>query len=493
LNFVRLLRAVARRHAGRDAVVMHGHTETYQAFWEAISAKAGVLRGLGIARGDRVLLVLPNGHDFLHFHFAALMIGAVSVPVRTDYTGWEVRRIAANCRPSLVVSSRDWLVRHQDAMCLPTGICARTADSLAGTGVADDVEAIEPVGSGDAASINYSYFGGGYPKGATLTHANHVYAANGYARHQRFSCADRILIMLPMCHVYALSGCVNAGLVRGAALVPTIQHMPGRILQEVERHRVTVLTSVPSMFEMIAGYRRRQRYDLSSLRLLVTGGAFMPAARHREFEAAIGVEMVQGYGLTECMPVICNPAGPGNRPGTLGIPGRRDIWIRIVSADGSVLPPGQPGEIQIRSKTTMAGYFGLPEEDRRHIMAGDWLRTGDIGTLDADGYLYFHGMSKPIVNIHGSKADPEEIRQVFLEHPAVLAVEVTAGPVQPDGNALGEVAISARVSVRPGSSVSAAALTAFCRERLASYKVPRTVTVVEYGEAAHQAAEFASS
>src|SRR5262249_42050109 len=142
--------------------------------------------------------------------------------------------------------------------------------------------------------------------------------------------------------------------------------------------------------------------------------------------------------------------------------------------------------------TTMAGYFGLPE-DSRHMMAGDWLRTGDIGALDADGYLYFHGMSKPIVNIHGSKADPEEIRQVFLEHPAVLAVEVAAGPFQTDRNAPGEVAISARVSVRPGSSVSAAALTAFCRERLAGYKVPRTVTVVEYGAVAHQAAEFASS
>lgn len=472
MNFTGLIRGLARRFPDREAVVTDDRSESLAEFWRSIVAAGQFYLDAGVRAGDRVMLVLPNGHEFLHFHFGALKIAAVSVPVRYDYTGWEVRRMALNCTPKLFISTSEWIERNRARLELPPDTELWPVEEAVRR-LRPGEAAVRWVENRAVASINYSYFGGGYPKGAMLTHANHIYAATGYARHQGFRASDRLLIMLPMCHVYALSGCVNAGLVRGGTLVLTNQHLPGSIFRAVERHRVTVLSSVPSMFECLAGYKRKERYDLSSLRRLVTGGAYMPAAQQHEFERALGAEMVQGYGLTECLPVICNPPGEGNRRGTLGVPGRRDIHIRIIGEDGRRLPPGAVGEIQIRSTTNMAGYYRLPD-DTREIFDGDWLRTGDVGSLDEEGYLHFRGMSKPILNLNGNKVDPLEVREALLEHPAVAGAEVSAAPGARGG---GYARLCARVIRDRNKPVAESEIRAFCLDRLAGYKVPQTIVV----------------
>ena len=477
MNVAQLIRRVARRSPASDAVVTDDGTASFADLWRAIAAAGQFYLDHGVGAGDRVLLILPNGEAFLHFHFGALKIGAVSVPVRADYTWWEVRRIAANCEPRLVVSTADWLARNQRPLQLDPRIAVHAIESLRAQMPPGD-ETIHAGGSSMLASINYSYFGHGYPKGAMLTHANHIYAATGYARHQGFRSDDRLFVSLPMCHVYALSGCVNAGLAAGAALVPSTQEMPRGILRSVERHRVTVLSLVPAMFECVAHYPRRVRFDLSSLRLLVTGGAYMPATQQRAFERALGAELVQGYGLTECLPIICNPPGDRNRHGTLGIPGRRDIFIRIVGSAGTPLPRNAVGEIQIRSTTTMRGYYRLPE-DTRAMFDGDWLRTGDVGSLDEDGYLRFHGMTKPIFNVYGNKVDPMEVRHVLQEHPDVAEANVATARSRHADSLAGSARMIATVRPRPGVSITRAALRAFCADRLAGYKVPHAFVVEE--------------
>ncbi len=469
LNFIQLIRGVARRCPSSHALVTDEQTFSFLEFWRNIASAGQFYLDYGVIPGRHVLLVLPNGPDFLHFHFGALKIGAISIPVRFEYTGWEVGRIAANCEPEVVISTSDWIERNRALLHLPG--CTRILS----------VEEIRPqlrsgtdwvfsLRSQGIASINYSYFGDGYPRGAMLTHANHIYAATGYARHQGFQASDRLLIILPMCHVYALSGCVNAGLVRGAALVLSRHHMPRGIFSDIERHRVTILSSVPGMFECLSDYGKKDRYDLSSLRRLVTGGAYMPAGRQRVLEQALGAEMVQGYGLTECLPVICNPPGDGNRHGTLGVPGRRDITIRIMGAAARPLPPGEVGEIQIRSTTTMAGYYRLPQ-DTKAIFDGDWLRTGDLGSLDTEGYLHFCGMTKPIVNLNGNKVDPQEIREAILGHPAVAEVEVTVERSKHSDHT-GEIRLCASITCKPQRTVTDSGIRKFCMERLAVFKIP---------------------
>ena len=456
-------------------MVTDHRSESFSEFWRNIGAAGQFYLDSGVKAQDRVIVVLPNSHELLHFHFGALKNGIISVPVRYDYTGWEVRRMALNCEPRLLVATSEWLQKNQAQLNLPADTSLISIEEAINQ-LRPGSDEVCPVRNRTIASIHYSYFGGGHPKGAMLTHANHIYAATGYARHQGFRSTDRLLVMLPMCHVYALSGCVNAGLVRGGTLVPTTHFMPGSLFKDVERHRITILSSVPSVFECLANYKKKSNFDLSSLRLLVTGGAYMPAEQQHAFETALGTEMVQGYGLTECLPVICNPSGAGNRRGTLGIPGRRDIFIRIMDHNDQPLPPNQIGEIQIRSTTNMAGYYRLPE-DTQKMFQGEWLRTGDLGTLDNDGYLHFRGMSKPIFNLNGNKVDPLEVRAAILEHPAVARVEVWAETHRPENRENGDMRIHARIIPQQNTSVIESEIRAFCSSRLAGYKIPQAIIV----------------
>jgi long-chain acyl-CoA synthetase len=472
LNFTQLIRGAARRWPDRDAVVTDEYAGSFTELWRSIASAGRYYLDRGIAPRDRILIILPNIPEFLYFHYGALKIGAVSVLVNHEYTWWEVRRIAANCEPSLVISTEAWLSRNSAG--LELGVPQVAVETLRSRAPGDDE--IFGLPSRATASINYSYFGDGYPKGALLSHANHIYAATGYARHQGFRCEDRLLVILPISHVYALSGCVNSGLIRGGALIIGQYSTPSSILRGLARHRVTIFSCVPGIFELLAEYKNRGKYDLSSLRLLVTGGAFMPEERQKEIEASFATEMVQGYGLTECLPVICNPQGSGNRRGTLGVPGRRDIHVRIVGADARPLPAGSVGQIQLHSTTTMTGYHRLPE-DTEAIFDGEWLRTGDVGWLDEEGYLHFQEMTKPIYNVYGNKVDPLEVRRVLLEHPEIEEAELSSEPTE--GGRLGEVKFSAKVRPKPGKTLYAEEVRGFCRERLARYKVPQSIMIEE--------------
>ena len=473
MNFVGLLHGVVRRLPEHDAIVDGERRFSFRDFWRQIAGAVRAYVELGIQPGDRVVLVLPNSPEFLFFHFAALQMGAVSVPVKNDYRRWELEQIIDDCRPRLVVSNDLWLGDNAPAM----------SRSLAGISVISvdrfpllpaEGGRVSPTPSGAIASVNYSYSGGGHPRGAVLTHGNHICAATGYARHQGFTSAERFLIILPMAHVFALSGCVNSGLIRGGALVILHRYTPKAIFRAIEEHAITVLSAVPAVFDYLVRFPQKDRYDLSSLRLCVTGGDFMPAEVQRQVQAALRAPVVQGYGLTECLPIICNPPNGLNKPGTLGIPGRRDIRLRIISPDGGGLPPGEVGEITIRSPTTMCGYLNRPRETAE-ILSDGWLRTGDWGCVDEDGYLHFRGLRKNILNIYGNKVDPMEVANCLLSHPAIAEAEVTGVPA--NGAPQSAPQIAAKVNLKQGRSVSEDELGAFLRERLAAYKVPGEIVV----------------
>ncbi|MFI5248276.1 MAG: class I adenylate-forming enzyme family protein, partial [Nitrospirales bacterium] len=456
-----------------DAVINGGTATSFQEFWRKIVAVGSCYRRWNVSTGDRVILVLPNGLDFLLLHFAALKIGAISVPLKNEYKWWELNPIIAECRPHLLVSDDAWLNENLHALELPAETRVASVDHLS-HGSCDDCDAPSVLSSQALASINYTYTGDGQHKGAMLTHANHLYAATGYARHQGFTAQDKFLIILPMSHVFALSGCVNSGLIRGSTLVIQNNLAPKAILGAIEKHRITILSAVPCVFEYLARFSRRDRYDLSSLRLCVTGGDYMPADLHHECEKEFGAQIVQGYGLTESLPIICNPPGPRNQPGTLGIPGRRDIEIRIVDKDSQELSSGEMGEIIIRSPTTMSGYYQRPH-DTQKTLRGGWLYTGDWGKLDDDGFLHFCGVKKNVFNLNGNKVDPLEVSRALLEHPMVDDVEIYAETSE--GTRAQQ--ICARVVVKEaGEELSSSELREFWKTRIAGYKIPKKISVL---------------
>lgn len=474
MNFVGLLHGVVRRFPENYAIVDGERRFTFRDFWRQIAGVVDAYRSMEIQPGDRVLLVLPNSPEFLFFHFAALKMGAVSVPVKSEYRSWELKQIIDDCQPRLLVSNDLWLRENTPAM--KRGLDGMRIVSM------DHLQygpteggRVPPTPSGATATVNYSYFGGGSPRGAVLTHGNHICAATGYARHQGFTPAERFLIILPMAHVYALSGCVNSGLIRGGALVILHRYTPKAIFRAIEEHSITVLSAVPAVFDHLVRFPQKDRYNFSSLRLCVTGGDFMPADVQEQVQATLCAPVVQGYGLTECLPIICNPPNGLNKPGTLGIPGRRDIHIRIVGPAGRGLLPGEVGEITICGPTTMRGYLGRPQETAE-ILTGGWLHTGDLGCLDEDGYLHFHGLRKNILNIYGNKVDPLEVANCLLSHPAVAEAEVTGTPANRAGPQLARE-IVAETKLKEGNSASEKELKAFLRERLAAYKVPARILV----------------
>ena len=480
MNFVSLLRGIVRRFPDKEAVVDGTRHFRFCDFWRQIAAVASVYQDLGVEVGDRVLILLPNSPEFLFFHFAALKVGAVSVPVNPEYRSWELGQMIGDCKPRLFVSNDLWLRDNSPGMERRlAGIRILRADQL-NYDLEHGDDKVLSLPSTATASINYSYFGGGSPRGAMLTHGNYIYAATGYARHQGFTPAERFLIILPMAHVYALSGCINSGLIRGGTLVILHRHTPKPIFRTIQENAITVLSTVPVVFEYLSRFPQKDRYDRSSLRLCVTGGDFMPATVQQQVELALTAPVVQGYGLTECLPIICNPPNGINKRGTLGIAGRKDIGLRIVGPKGDDVAPGEVGEIAIRSPTTMRGYFGRPQETAE-VLRGGWLYTGDWGFLDEDGYLHFCGLRKRILNIYGNKVDPLEVANCLLSHPAVAEAKVKGASVV--GPRLQqELEISADVKLKDGKTASEEELRAFLRQRLAAYKVPGRILLRERPE-----------
>lgn len=470
MNFTWILKKISEKHSEKDAVIDEGERLTYSDFWDRIDSASNLYQSLDIKKGDRVLIILPNSAMFLVYHFAAMKIGAISVPVKTDYRIWEVSRILKNCQPKIFIAHNEWLEENTQLLQEVDSENILRIDNVSLEDYKQGTD-IYPVKNGDIASINYTYFGDGYPKGAALTHGNHIYAATGYSRHQGFNSDDRLLIILPMPHVFTLSGCINSPLIKGGTLVITGNFSPKAIFSDIEKYKITVLTAVPAVFEYLAKFKRKERYNLSSLRLCVTGGELMPEKLQHEFEKMLKKQIVQGYGLTESLPIICNPQGPRNKPGTLGIPGRKDIKIKIVNEKNEEMHIEQIGEILIKSPTTMSGYYNLPD-DTEKILKDSWLYTGDLGKIDKDGFLHFCGLKKKIFNIYGNKVDPLEVKSVLLEHPFIEKVNIYLEILSDEEYIIGSKRICADIYVRNGQKISSVEIRDYCKEKIATYKIP---------------------
>lgn len=471
MDTISLLKNVCKRCPQKDAIIENGKKITYLEFWRKINAACKFYQKVDIKCGERILIVLPNNSNFLIYHLAALKTGAISVPLKTDYKIAEFKSILKSCQPKLLVSYDKWLYENN---CFLEGL--KSQINLASV---DDIKLennkteFNPCyrKHSDLATINYSYFGDGYPKGASLSHANHIYSSGGICKHVGFKANDRFLIVLPMSHVFALSGCINTSLLRGGTIVILENYSPQAIFSAIEEYKITVLNAVPAVFEYLAKFRRKDKYNISSIRRCITGGDFMPRRLHCRFEKELKTQILQGYGLTETLPILCNPSGARNRPGTLGLPGRKDIHIKIVNEKDEDAGYDQTGEILVKSPTTMRGYYNLPHDTKR-IIKGDWLYTGDLGKIDKDGFVHFCGLKKKIFNMYGNKVDPLEVKNVLLEHPSIKNANIYLDLLSDGEWIIGSKRICADVFVRDEEKISSIKIRDYCKERIAAYKIP---------------------
>jgi long-chain acyl-CoA synthetase len=475
VNFTYLIKKNCRQYPGKIALIENDKHVTYREFWEKTGFVSRLYRDMGVKSGDRIVIVLPNSIDFLIYYFAAMKMGAVAVPVKTEYRSVEFSTILQNSRPALFISYRHWYDENPAVLKELEPGTARLCVEDINPGRDEHNGGIRTVRNSDPATINYSCFGDGYLKGAVLTHGNHIYSATGYVKHLEFIRDDRFLVILPMPHIFTISGCINSSLIKGGTMIFTGRLTPKSILADIRKYHITVLTAVPVVYEYLAKYKRKDRYDLSSLRRSVTGGDLMPENLQKVFEKTLNIQILQGYGLTEALPIICNPPGQRNKPGTLGVPGRKDIIMKIVNENGEEVPVNQVGELLMKSPTTMCEYYKLPV-DTENILTNGWLRTGDYGKIDADGFLYFCGLKKKIFNIYGNKIDPLEVEHVLCQHPLIEKAKIYLH-ISDKESPLSNKRICGDIYVKNGRKLANSEIVDFCSPKIAAYKIPKRMNI----------------
>jgi long-chain acyl-CoA synthetase len=475
-NLAQHLLDTAEQHGQHPALRMDDASLTYAEFRDAACRVAAGLQARGVAPGDRVGMVLPNVLSFPVVFYGALLAGAVVVPMNPLLKAREIEYYLTDSGARLVVAVEPSAQPAAEAAGT-VGIEAVTVGAALPEelmGPADEVTAPVERADGDTAVILYTSGTTGKPKGAELTHAG--LTSNARTTEETLLEAgpdDVIMGCLPLFHVFGLTCSLNAGVMAGSCLTLIPRFDGSKALSVVQRDRVTVFEGVPTMFSAMLHAPDRDDHDVSSLRLCVSGGSAMPVEVMRSFEETFGCIVLEGYGLSETSPVASfNHPHAERKPGTIGTP-IRGVELRLVDDEGRDVAPGEVGEIAIRGENVMKGYWQRPEDTATAIPDG-WFRSGDLARVDEDGYYAIVDRKKEMTIRGGYNVYPREIEEALYEHPAVAEV-ACIGIAHPD---LGEE-VAAAVALKPGASADPDELREFVKARVAAYKYPRHVWLVD--------------
>lgn len=497
------LKATAARLPRKTALVFYGREISFTELDEASDRFAAWLRGRGVGPGDRVALYLENCPQFAVAHFGALKVGAITVALnpmhKTHELGHELedsgarvivaadagREVVEGVRDrtaldtAVLVSYRDYLP-EEPTLPLPPSLLEEAPRRPRGwedfqtiVGSAATMRALEPRARHDTALIQYTSGTTGAPKGAELTHGNVTANCELIRAFFGIGPADVLLGVVPWFHITGMEVQLNLMAYTGATLVALHRFDVETALRAIQRYRCTVTTLIATINVAILNHEATPSYDLTSLRLCTSGGAPVPAEIARRWEATTGHALVEGYGLTETTaPTHSNPP---HRPryGTVGVP-LPYTGVRIVSLEDGVteMAPGESGEIAVRGPMVTKGYWGRPEATAEAIPDG-WLRTGDIGRVDEEGYFTIEERKKDLIKASGYSVFPAEVEAIMYRHPAVAEVGVVGVPDPYRGED-----VLAFVVRRTGATTTERELVEWCRAEMAVYKAPRAVRFV---------------
>ena len=486
-NLVTILRESAAERPDHPLFHLGPLTLTYGQVDAMAGRVAAGLRAAGLRRGDSVALLLPNVPEFPLAYFGALEAGLTVVPLNPLLRAPEIAYHLRDSGARLLIVFETFAEEAAKAVAdvgdvavyvvpppggEPSDGATPFAALLADADADRDVEQMSP---DDTAVVIYTSGTTGRPKGAELTHFQMYMAATIAGDTFGYRPDDVSMAVLPLFHVFGLSSVMNTAIRCGATLVLVPRFEVDTVLDAMERHRVTVFCGVPTMFVALLHADLTGR-DVSALRVCVSGGASIPGEVLRGFEEKYGgAPVLEGYGLSEtCALATFNRSATERKVLSIG----KRMWgaeARVVDNDDRELPPGPEhvGEIVLRGHNVMKGYLGRPDATAE-AMRGGWFHTGDLGYRDEDGFFFIVDRKKDLVIRGGFNVYPREIEEVLHEHPAVREAAVVGRPDE----RLGEEVV-AYLSLRPGASTTPEEVIAFCRERLAAYKYPREVVVLD--------------
>lgn len=479
MNLLEIFLEGASRDPKKPAVIDGGASLSFRDMVRAAKGLAAILRRE--TRRDVAAIFLPTCREFVISYLAVLMTGKAALPFNLLLPAEDLHFIAKDAGVDVVVTSRKVLkiLRCEEAVrrAVPRVLCL---EDVAGSAwkklkLVARGALFRPrfAAEGDLATLLYTSGTTGRPKGVRLTHGNLASNVRASVKASRYVHDDVGLQVLPFFHSFALTATMGVPLSVGSTSVAFARFDPEAVLDAIQERRVTYLVAIPSMCRVLNLIQKAKPRDVKSLRCTISGGEPLPADVRESFEELFGQELLEGYGLTETSPVATlNPPG-ANRPGSVGrpLPG---VEIRIADESAGTLSwrdePGSTGEICIRGPNVMQGYHERPKETAEVLSPDCWFRSGDIGRVDRDGYLWITGRKKEMMIVGGENVFPAEIEDCLSRHPAVAEAGVVGTPDPSYGEAP-----RAFVALAEGAQVSAEELSRFCRERLPLYKVPREI------------------
>jgi long-chain acyl-CoA synthetase len=515
-SLVDMLDASVKKYGRRTALEFFGAETSYDELAEQVSRAAEGLRRLGVKKGDRVAIVLPNCPQHVAAFYAVLRLGAIVIEHNPLYTDRELRhqfedhgaRVAIvwdkvydvvsgfpnDVRLDKIVSvdmTSALPLAKRIALRLPIAKARQTRASMTATPSARRVFTWEKLvdaprilrkrerpAASDIAVLQYTSGTTGTPKGAILTHKNlRANAAQGQAWVPGLKLGKETFYgVLPLFHAYGLTLCLTVAMSIGAKLVLFPKFDVDMVLDAAKKSPPTFLPAVPPIYDALTRVSKRRRAGLSHIRFAISGAMSLPVATVERWEQASGGLLVEGYGMTETSPLaVGNPMGPSRRPGTVGVP-FPSTEIRVVDPADPTQDrhEGEAGELLLRGPQVFQGYWNRPGETDETLLADGWLRTGDIVTVSPDGYVTVIDRIKELIITGGFNVSPSEVEEVLLAHP-----DVTGAAVVGIRRSSGTEDVSAAVVVREGATVDTEQLRDYARTKLTAYKVPKKIVVLD--------------
>ncbi|HYI46601.1 MAG TPA: long-chain fatty acid--CoA ligase [Actinomycetota bacterium] len=479
MNLAELLAESAQRNPGKKALVAIGIDQkraiTFGDLDAEVDRVAAGLQKLGVQPGDRVAVGMHNVPEFPFAYFGILRAGGVVVALNAMLTPHETAHVLKDSGASVVLASTPFAEVARSAAASMSDVKVITTESWDDLGpLGSDVKRIDREAD-DLAVLAYTSGTTGEPKGAMLTHGNLL--AN---LRQQMSIPeahvdeqDVLFLALPLFHIFGLNVTLGLLVLNGATGILIEKFDPVPSLRTIQEHKVTVVFGAPTMYTAWVAVPGADQYDLSSVRLAISGAAPLAPDVLRDFRDMFGVVVYEGYGLTETSPTLAsNRMAERPKPGSVGLP-LPEVEMRLVDEEGNDVELGDPGEIIVRGPNVFAGYWNRPEDTERAFF-GDWFRTGDIAVKDEEGYLYLVDRKRDLIIVSGFNVYPSEVEAALLVNSAIAEAAVVGVPHPYTGEA-----VKAYVVLEAGVEMTEAELISHVETRLARFKTPQSIEIVD--------------
>jgi long-chain acyl-CoA synthetase len=461
------------------ALIYYDQKITYEEMHHNIRQYVTYLQQAGLKAGDVIALSCYNTPEFIYSYFAITQLGAVVVPLNLMLTLEEIVFIIRDSNAKAMFIHENILTKlKSEPAALKAGLGFEHVFTL-GSELTSVIHSLEPSDFPDpdpksVSTLLYTSGTTGKPKGAMLSHRNLMANTASCMEALHHKAEDVFVCVLPMFHTFGFTTSVLLPLFAGSSIVIHEAFHPKEIMQSLVQNKITVFCGVPAMFVVLAQALREGKAAFPDLRLAVSGGSPLPVEILNLFVHHYNIPLMEGYGLTEASPVVCfNPLHGEKKPGSVGLP-LAGVEVRIIDDKEQTLEPNEVGEIIVRGPNVMLGYLHLPEATAETIVDG-WLHTGDMGYIDHEGYVYIVDRKKDMIITRGLNVYPREIEEVLYQHPGVLEAAVIGVPDEVKGEV-----IKAFVVAKEEESLNRRSILDFLKPKLASYKLPRHVEVVDH-------------